>query len=51
MAVSKKSSTKPQINYRLIPGEEARKDIIDAARWYATRLEALDKRFIQYLKM
>ena len=51
MAVSKKSSTKPQINYPLMPREEARKDIIDAARWYATRLEGFDKRFIQYLKI
>ena len=48
MAVSKKSSTKPQIDYPQILREEARKDIIDAARWYAIRLEGFDKRFIQY---
>ncbi len=50
MAVSKKSSIKPQINYPLIFKEEASKDIIEAAQWYATCLEGLDKRFIQYLE-
>ncbi len=50
MAVSKKSSPRPQTIYPLIFKEEARKDIIEAAQWYATRLEGLDKRFVQYLE-